>query len=254
MVSFELLSKMGTAQLRVNRKEDSEVIQITRPFYKDVLEVACGTGQGLGYLMSLAKSVTAGDYSQSIAAIAQSHYGDRIVIDQFDAQQMPYPDASFDCVIIFEALYYIRHTARFIDECARVLRSSGMLLVATANKDLFDFNPSPHSFTYQGVVEMGHVFSTAGFDCEFFGYQDVDRLSLRQRLLRPVKKIVVNSGLMPQTMVGKKLLKRIVFGGLVNMPAEIDANTRTYAPPASLPAGVPDTRHKVIYCAARKTL
>ena len=39
MISFELLSQMGTAQLRVNRKAGSEVIQVERPFYKDVLEV-----------------------------------------------------------------------------------------------------------------------------------------------------------------------------------------------------------------------
>ena len=31
---------------------------------KDVLEVGCGTGQGLGYLLESSKTVEAGDYSE----------------------------------------------------------------------------------------------------------------------------------------------------------------------------------------------
>ena len=37
---------------------------------KDVLEVGCGTGQGLGYLLKLSKSLEAGDYSEEILSIA----------------------------------------------------------------------------------------------------------------------------------------------------------------------------------------
>lgn len=47
-------------------------------------------------------------------------------------------------------------------------------------------------------------------------------------MLRPVKKAVVSLGLMPKSMRGKKLLKRIVFGNLVQMLAEITANTCEY--------------------------
>ena len=44
---------------------------------KDVLEVACGTGQGLGYLAGVASSVEAGDYFEPILEIARKHYGNR---------------------------------------------------------------------------------------------------------------------------------------------------------------------------------
>lgn len=33
---------------------------------KDVVEVACGSGQGLGYLAGIARSLEAGDYSEKI--------------------------------------------------------------------------------------------------------------------------------------------------------------------------------------------
>ena len=41
----------------------------------------------------------------------------------------------------------------------------------------------------------------------------------------------MTAGLLPKTMAGKKLLKRLVFGELVPMPAEITAGMCAYVPP-----------------------
>src|SRR5262249_22673557 len=108
---------------------------------RDVLEVACGSGQGLRLLASKTRSLAAGDYSPEVLAHTKKAVGSIVDFKQFDAEQMPYADGSFDVVIIFEALYYIRNADRFFSEARRVLRPGGVLLIATANKDLFDFNP-----------------------------------------------------------------------------------------------------------------
>lgn len=217
---------------------------------KDVLEVACGTGQGAGYLEGISKSYIPGDYSEKILEIAHKHYGDRIVFKQFDAQKLPFVDSSLDVIILFEAIYYIPLADKFVSECRRVLRKGGRALIATANKDLFDFNPSPYSYVYYGVVEMGELFEKYGFQCEFYGYLPISKISLKQKLLRPIKKIVVNMGLMPKSMAGKKLLKRLVFGSLVPMPAEILPDMYHYKEPTPLSSDTSDNIHKVIYCAA----
>ena len=217
---------------------------------KDVVEAACGSGQGLGYLSGIALSLEAGDYSDEILSIARRHYGKRIALRQFDAQEMPFEDKSKDVIILFEAIYYIPDAKRFVRECARVLRPGGKVLIATANKDLYDFNPSPHSYKYYGVVELRELFARHGFETEFFGDMRVEDVSVRQRVLRPVKKLAVMLGLMPKTTSGKKWLKRIVFGGLVEMPKEIAAETSQYVEPARIPSSQPDAEHKVIYCAA----
>lgn len=219
---------------------------------KNVLEVACGTGQGVGYLAGLANSVQAGDYSAPMLEIARNHYGDRFEFIQFDAQAMPFDDNSIDVVIIFEASYYLPQPEKFVQECARVLRPEGMVLLATANKDLFDFNPSPFSYSYHGTVELQKLFAEAGFSVECFGYMPVDELTLKQKILRPIKKFAVEMGLIPKTMAGKKLLKKLVFGGLVKMPAEIACDMFAYQAPTRLDTSAADTKHKVIYCAARK--
>jgi SAM-dependent methyltransferase len=217
---------------------------------KDVLEAACGTGQGAGYLAGLAKSYRAGDYSGKTLEIARRHYGDRIGFLRFDAQEMPFRGDSFDVVVLFEAIYYLPSVARFLAECRRVLRPGGKLLVVTANKDLYDFHPSPYSVAYYGVREMGEILEGNGFDPVFFGNSPLGEMPLRQKVLRPVKKCVVSLGLMPKTMEGKKFLKRIVFGSLAPMPPEILPGADLRAEPTPLPPGLPDRSHKVLFCAA----
>ena len=217
---------------------------------KDVVEAACGSGQGLGYLSGIARSLEAGDFSDKILSVARRHYGERIRLRQFDAQNMPFADKSKDVIILFEAIYYLPDAEKFVSECARVLRPEGKVLIATANKDLYDFNSSPHSYKYYGVVELKELFGKFGFETEFFGDMPVGDVSIKQRVLRPVKKLAVMLGLMPKTTAGKKWLKRIVFGGLVKMPSEITAETSQYVEPARISTLGSDSEYKVIYCVA----
>jgi ubiquinone/menaquinone biosynthesis C-methylase UbiE len=218
---------------------------------KDVVELACGGGAGLGLLQKSARSFEGADCSGAMLERVRRYYGQRVHLRQFDAESMPYPDHTKDVLILFEAIYYLRNVGNFARECRRVLRPGGLVLIATANKDLPDFNASPHSHQYLGVVELRDEFARAGFDTRFWGYLDVSAMSLRQRLLRPVKRFAVAAGLMPKTMRGKQLLKRLVFGKPVIMPAEIAAAMADYAEPEPLQGSIADHNHKVIYCEAK---
>jgi len=218
---------------------------------KDVLEVACGAGQGLGYLKSLSKTFEAGDYSEPIIEIAKRHYQDRIRIENFDALNMPHADQSKDVVLLFEAIYYLTDFQKFLDECKRVLKKDGILLIVTANKDLFDFNPSPYTHKYYGVKELSDVLGQNGFSYEFWGDTPVNEVSMVQKILRPIKKMAVMFNLVPKSMGAKKILKRLIFGDLIKMPAEINQKTAERVLPESIAAGVADKTNKVIFCAAR---
>ena len=216
----------------------------------DVVEVACGTGQGVGYLAQISKSIEVGDYSNKILAIARKHYGTRFNFHQFDAMNMPFEDGSKNIIIMFEAIYYIPKAEKFVEECARILCPGGKVLIATANMDLYDFNPSPHSFKYYGVKELKTLFERQGFTCDFFGFLPIEKVSFRQKILRPIKKLAVNMNIMPKTMMGKKILKRIMFGKLVSMPAEITGGDYDYISPVEIDGDWEDRQHKVIYCCA----
>lgn len=219
---------------------------------KDVLEVACGTGPGLGYLNQVAKSLNAGDISPGTLAVARQHYGDRIDLRQFDAAATPFADASFDVVILFEAIYYLPDVERFVAETRRLLRPGGRLLLATANKDLVDFNPSPFSVRYLNPPELRDLLARHGFESEFFGGSPQQQEGLISGVLRLAKRLAVALHLMPRSMKGKRLLKRLVFGRLQPMPVEFDGTGVAYEPPVPIPASMPDHRHQVLYCVATK--
>jgi SAM-dependent methyltransferase len=220
---------------------------------RDILEAGCGAGQGLGYLSRYARSVVAGDVSAEVMNRAQETYGDTIELKVFDATSIPWADQSFDSLLLFEAIYYLPDVDAFFQEARRVLRPGGHLLIATANKDLYDFNPSPFSVCYYGVKELGDLCDRHGFESKFWGFIDLSNVSLRQRILRPVKSIASRLGLIPKTMSGKELLKKIFFGTMVDMPASILDTPVDFVEPTTIPGKLPDNRHKVIYCAARLT-
>lgn len=218
---------------------------------KDVIEAACGTGAGLGLLAQVSRSLRAGDFDRKNLSVIRDHYGERVSAQWFDAQAMPFDDASADVVILFEAIYYLPDAPRFVDECRRVLRPGGEVLIATANKDLYDFNPGPHSHTYYGAGDFADLFGP-DFRVACFGHLSFADVSFRQRALRGVKRLAVKLDLMPKTQAGKKLFKKFVFGKLMPMPAEVRGDMIAYHEPDRLPPGEPDRQHKVIYCAATK--
>lgn len=219
---------------------------------RDVLEVACGSGPGLGLLSDHARSLSAGDIAPELLECVRTSYGDSITVKPFSAELLPFADESFDIVLLFEALYYIPRSEIFFTEAGRVLRAGGRLLIVTANKDLFDFTASPFSQRYLGVAELTVELDAAGFRPTFGGLIDTRTVSIRQRILRPIKFVASRLHLIPKTMHGKAWLKRLFFGEMTSMPGDIRDIPIEYNSPTPLPAGKADTVHKVIYCEAIK--
>jgi ubiquinone/menaquinone biosynthesis C-methylase UbiE len=215
---------------------------------KDVVEIACGTGIGSGYISFLSKSYIAGDVSENVLNKAREYYKNRIEFLVFDAHSLPFSDSSKDIIILFEAIYYLKDVNQFLSECKRVLRKDGKMLIATANKDLYDFHPSKFAVRYYGVLELKHLFESHGYKTQFLGDTPFSSVSLKQKLLRPVKKIVVKLNLLPKSNAGKRILKKIVFGNLVQMPNEIDENTAEKIDPINIPNNLRDTLYKVLFC------
>ena len=214
----------------------------------DVLEVACGAGQGLGLIGGQARSVHAGDLNENILRLAKAHYGDRFSLKQFDAQSLPYEDDTFDVVVIHEALYYIPNASIFLSETCRILRAGGRILLSNTNKDLYDFNPSPFHTQYHGVVELKELLTTFNFNVDFWGAQQVNNVSQRLRLFRLLKSVAVKLHMIPKTMKGKKFLKRVMFGKLLSMPAELSLGMAQAEELTILQPDIPCQSHQIIFC------
>jgi len=220
---------------------------------KEVLEVACGSGQGLGYLANVAQKVVGVDIDQELLDLAQKQYAKRknIQLYKADAEELPFEENSFDVVIIYEALYYLSEPDKFIRQAKRVLRPGGILLICSANCELSNFNPSPFSHKYFSACELFNLLSRSGFsNIEILGDCKLDTRSFKARVLAFIKKQAVNLHLIPKTMKGKEFLKRIFMGKLVLMPPEIDDSLGQYTPPLKIDFDKPECLHKVIFSVA----
>ena len=220
---------------------------------KDLLEVGCGPGVGLGYLAQKARTVVAGDIDESLLSEAQERYKGRenIELRFFDAHQLPFDDNAFDVVLLFETIYYLAQPEKFLEECSRVLRSNGVLLICTANKDCAEFVESPFSLRYYSAPELADLLRKAGFDVELFGAFTLDAVSLKQRLVSITRRAAAALHLMPGSLTARALLKRVFYGHLLTLPEELEEGMAQFYPLEPIPSDSPDSRHKVLYAIAQ---
>jgi ubiquinone/menaquinone biosynthesis C-methylase UbiE len=219
---------------------------------KNVLEIACGAGQGLGYLSEVASHIVGGDIEEKNLRFARDTFKDnnKVELQILDAHNLPFPDKSIDTVILYEAIYYLSDPQKFLDECVRVLKKGGTLLICSVNNEWEDFNPSPYSTTYFSGSELNTLLSAKFIGITLYGGFPVDEERSKDKLVSLMKRTAVALHLIPKTMKGKQLLKRIFFGRLVPLPHEVKEGMATYIEPAPVPADNIVPNYKVLYVVA----
>lgn len=191
---------------------------------KRVLELGCGSGPGLGYFKSKGASYVVGtDIEPRNLMHAQHYYRGREIIEfnVVDAQTLPYIDGCFDVVILFEAIYYIPDAKLFFAEANRVLSREGVLLISTVNREWPQFNASPFSIWYPSASELMAALSATGFKVIAKGAFPDEPAGLARRMVAWGRRIAVKLKLIPDTMKGKEMLKRIFYGELLPIPNEL---------------------------------
>ena len=102
-----------------------------------VLDVACGTGNTSIPLARGGALVTGVDIATNLLEQARARAaaeGLEIIFEEGDAEQLPYPDGSFDAVVtMFGAMFAPRHEL-VAAEFARVLKPGGLLAMAIGRR------------------------------------------------------------------------------------------------------------------------
>lgn len=217
-----------------------------------VMEVACGAGLGLGWVAERSTSVIGGDCTARLLDQAKAHYGERLDLVRLDAHDLPFADASFDVLLLFEAAYYLRDLSAFLREGARVLSPQGMLIVSSVNPEWSGFSPSSFSTKYAGIAELCTLVEQAGFtNCECYGGFPTVEGTARDRIVDAVRGVAARLHLIPKTLETRALLKRLVYGRTLSLPPEITPGA-VEAPEARPIPRRSDRTHQIIYLVAGK--
>lgn len=95
---------------------------------KRVLDIAVGTGWSTEQFIRVGADVTAVDITPAAVELTKKRmklYGLKADIRTADAQNLPFPDNSFDFVLAFGCLMHMPDTPRAVREIHRVLRPGG---------------------------------------------------------------------------------------------------------------------------------
>ncbi len=104
----------------------------------NVLDVGCGTGTYLKLYQKAGCLVSGIDLSPAMLQKAKIRLGNEASLVLGDASRMPYPDRSFDLVVMTTVLHEMPPDVRsaVIDDSKRVLKDRGRILI-------IDYHPGP---------------------------------------------------------------------------------------------------------------
>lgn len=190
-----------TGWARVADKYDSTWANSTRQFIPELLDAAkvaakmslLDLGCGPGYVSAAAAERGTEpiglDFSSEMISIAKNTYP-QIEFRQGDAQQLPFPQASFDRVVANFALLHLAKPERAMSEAARVLKSGGRFAFTTwakisenpfvklvddaiqahANLDV-GLPPGPPYYLFENEEGFRDALVCAGFDGESMSFR-----------------------------------------------------------------------------------
>ena len=101
-----------------------------------VLEVGCGEGYGTDLLARSARCVVGIDYDAVTIAHARASYPSARFV-RANLAALPVPSGSVDVVATLQVVEHVWNHAEFVDECRRVLRPGGRLMMTTPNRLTF---------------------------------------------------------------------------------------------------------------------
>ena len=132
-----------------------------------ILEVGCGGGAFLAFLEDKGHRATGVDVLEEAIEAARKVAGKSEVM-MADAAELPFADASFDCLVSQHLVEHIEDLPGALAEWRRVLNGGGMMAVCTPN-NLYPcpslFNDPSHVHIYD-PDELSRVVEEAGFEVE----------------------------------------------------------------------------------------
>lgn len=100
----------------------------------EVLDIGSGDGTVAQMLVPGARRYVCLDHSEKLLGAASRRLGKRSSLVRGDMQALPFADGRFHVVLSLNVLAYAQEPDRALDECCRVVKPGGDLLLVTLNE------------------------------------------------------------------------------------------------------------------------
>jgi len=97
-----------------------------------LLEIGCGEGRGVDYLLPRATHYTAVDKNKALIKRLAGQYPSSTFL-QASVPPLPFDDKTFDTVVSFQVIEHIKNDHDFLQEIKRVLTPGGKAILTTPN-------------------------------------------------------------------------------------------------------------------------
>lgn len=99
-----------------------------------VLDIGCGTGKYVAYLLSKGTHAEGVDISNKAVSLARKYYPSA-TFKVAPAEKLPYADKTFDAVYSFDVLEHLGDPEKAVKEIKRVLKKGGIALIQYETSD-----------------------------------------------------------------------------------------------------------------------
>ena len=123
---------------------------------KKVCDAACGVGYGSALMASVANSVTGIDLNKKTIDAATKEYSSisNLNYKHSNAINLDCEDNSYDVLVSFETLEHLYEHDELLTEFQRVLKTDGLLIISTPDKDVYSANDDHNHFHVKELTSL----------------------------------------------------------------------------------------------------
>lgn len=166
-VAWNSLRALHVDQEKVNAEIAALALQ--QPIRR-LLDLGTGTGEMLRLFAPHIELGEGVDLSRDMLAVARAQLEeeslDHCKVRQCDLYALPFPDQSFDAIIVHQVLHFVDDVQGAIDEASRVLSDGGQMLIADFARHEIEDLRTAHQHRRLGFADsdLGDIFKSADLE------------------------------------------------------------------------------------------